>query len=106
MSLLQTGFHGGEVHWLLDDAVIVRRVVWIHWFQEGPGHLVRLQGSEYSLESLVVFVSEGGENCHGVLSGLALGAHVHVDVVGLTLKNAHTAPMVPVLTTVAANVEL
>lgn len=33
-------------HWFLDNPVVVRGVVGVHGLQEGPGHLVGLQGGQ------------------------------------------------------------
>lgn len=33
-------------HWFLDNPVVVRGVIGVHGLQEGPGHLVGLQGGQ------------------------------------------------------------
>lgn len=69
------------------------------------GHTSHLKGAQRPPQALKVLVGERREDGHGVLGGLALRTHVLVDVVGLALQDAHAAPVVPVLATVAADVE-
>lgn len=66
---------------------------------------VYLQGTQSPPQTFVVLVSERCKDGHGILRGLTLWTHVFIDVVGLTLQDAHTAPVVPVLAPVTANVE-
>lgn len=96
-----------QIHRFFDDLVVVGRFVRIDGFHEGPRALVSLYLFDEFPEAVKVLV---GEVFHiGVIHGrvpLAIGTDVLVDVVSFGLQDADTPTVEPVLTTVAANVEL
>lgn len=51
---VELGFHGGKVHWFLDDIVVVLYLVLVDWGQKRPGALVVLHCVEKMQELIVV----------------------------------------------------